>query len=302
METIESKKKQGFKYLLIVLAGLIILLYPWLSNTWNEFRNSKLISVYDAAIQEGSIDVNEELEKAREYNRNLRPKVVPDAFSAKDGQVDKEYESILNICNDGIIGSLEVPCIDIKVPIYHYSTESSLQKGLGHLLGSSLPVGGKGTHAVISGHRGLPSAELFTNLNLVKKGDSFYISILGEKMRYEVDQILTVLPDETESLAVDPKKDYVTLVTCTPYGVNTHRLLVRGHRVPLGDEDDVATRSDLTRLLIEAACFIAGIGLAILGMFIYDRIAKKREESEGEPEDDFDDEIDEEDEDEKETE
>ena len=153
-------------------------------------------------------------------------------LSVRDGQTDSTYESLLNLNGDGMMGYVEIPVIDVSIPIYHYTTDESQEKGAGHLFGSSLPVGGKSTHCILSAHRGLP---LFTDLNLVEKGDVFYLHVLGKTLAYEVDQILTVLPEQTESLGITDGDDYVTLVTCigTPYAVNTHRFLVRGHRVPM---------------------------------------------------------------------
>ena len=177
-----------------------------------------------------------------------------------------------------MMGYISIPAIDVEITIYHYTNEGTLKKGAGHLLGSSLPVGGEGTHSVISAHRGLPSAKLFSDLNLLGNGDSFYIHILDRTLKYEVDQVLVVEPDQTESLAMVAGKDYVTLVTCTPYGVNTQRLLVRGHRVP-NDEatPDAAKKRDYKKLLITLLCVIAGIALAYVITKLMDRKRKRHE-------------------------
>lgn len=250
-------------YRLIFIAGVCIMLYPTISNMWNEHLSASKISTYEADIKNNEGILEKELEIAKQYNENLLPKRVPDAFSIRDGIVDEEYEKVLNISGNGMMGYISIPTIDVEVPIYHYTNEESLKKGAGHLLGSSLPIGGKGTHSVISAHRGLPSAKLFSDLNLLGNGDSFYIHVLGKILRYEVDQVLVVDPDETESLAIDEMKDYVTLVTCTPYGVNTHRLLVRGQRVTNDKEPiEVAKKRDYKKIAITLLCIVAGVLLA----------------------------------------
>ena len=179
-------------------------------------------------------EINDALEKAREYNRELLGNVVltdpfdPDAVKKQN----EDYDNLLNIAGDGVMGSVEIPSIDVYLPIYHGTDSESLEKGAGHLENSSLPVGGKGTHSIISAHTGLPSAKMFDNLTEVKEGDVFYIHVLNRTLAYEVDQIKVVLPENVSDLLIDKNKDYVTLVTCTPYGINSHRLLVRGTRIP----------------------------------------------------------------------
>ena len=175
---------------------------------------------------------------AEKYNEQIKQESVPDAFSIRDGQTDPVYESLLNLNGDGMMGYVEVPVIGQNIPIYHYTTEDSLQKGAGHLFGSSLPVGGESTHCILSAHRGLPSASLFSDLDQLEEGDHFLIHVLNETLCYEVDKISVVKPEETSSLAVEEGKDLVTLVTCTPYGVNTHRLLVRGIRTEYVEEEE----------------------------------------------------------------
>ena len=207
---------------------------------------------------------------AEEYNEQIKQESVPDAFSIRDGKTDSTYESLLNLNGDGMMGYVEIPVIDVKVPIYHYTTEESLQKGAGHLFGSSLPVGGENTHCILSAHRGLPSAKLFTDLNLVEKGDVFYLHVLDRILAYEVDQILTVLPEETESLAIKDGADYVTLITCTPYAVNTHRILVRGHRISVENAKEIQkTEQKATGITnptgpMLALCVAVGIVIAVI--------------------------------------
>lgn len=243
------KKRKGIRpstigIILLFLAGLGILLYPTISNLYNTHRSEKLITVYNAVVQDGDVDVDAEWKKAKEYNSKLSPRSVPDAFAAKAGKRSPEYEKLLNVTGDGMMGYVDIPSIDVNLPIYHYTTTKVLKEGAGHLLGSSLPVGGKGTHSVISAHRGLPSAKMFTDLDQLKKGDTFTLTVLNQVLTYEIDQILIVLPDEMEALAIEEGEDYCTLVTCTPYGVNTHRLLVRGHRVETEDTTKITVTGD----------------------------------------------------------
>ena len=238
-------KKKTYKILIVIifLAGLSLLLYPFVANQWNNYRQKQLISDYDSIVSAedaaGEIDYAAELEKARAYNEALLPSILPDSFAiaeATEGE-DKAYMDCLNIAGDGIMGIVEIPKIDIKLPIYHTTREDVLQVAAGHLEGSSLPVGGASTHAVISAHRGLPSASLFTDLDKLEEGDHFLIHVLNETLCYEVDKISVVKPEETSGLAVEEGKDLVTLLTCTPYGVNTERLLVRGHRVEYVEQE-----------------------------------------------------------------
>jgi len=219
---------------------------------------------------------------AEKYNEQIKQESVPDAFSVRDGEKDSTYESLLNLNGDGMMGYVEIPVIDVKIPIYHYTTDESLEKGAGHLFGSSLPVGGESTHAILSAHRGLPSAKLFTDLNLVEEGDIFYLHILNQTLAYEVDQIQTVLPDQTESLAIEEGKDYVTLVTCTPYAVNTHRLLVRGHRTTVEAAKEAqksekkvsgATNPSLPMILL---CVVIGIVIAAVLVTVINSVQNKK--------------------------
>lgn len=253
--------------------------YPTISNMWNNHVFKKAVSTYEGDVNTHADDIKEEYRKAQEYNRTLSPRKVPDAFSAKDGVTDKQYEKVLNIGDNGMMGYITIPSIDVEVPIYHYTNSKCLKKGAGHLPGSSLPIGGKGTHSVLSAHRGLPSAKLFTDLNLLKKGDSFYINVLDKTLKYEVDQILVVKPSQTDSLEITPEKDYVTLVTCTPYGVNTKRLLVRGHRVPYHEKDATAlSRRNYGRILMTLLCIVAAVDIAYLFTKLMDRRRWKHDE------------------------
>lgn len=214
----------------IFLIGLAILLYPMLSNMINTMRNADRIADYENFVSEiAEADYSEYFDAADEYNQKLAGNLI--------SKGDKSYNKILNIGASGMMGYLEIPKIKVRLPIYHGVDEKVLQVGIGHIEGTSLPVGGESTHAALSGHRGLPSATLLTNLNRLDLGDEFYIYILDKILAYRVDNIQVVLPSEMDSLAIEDGKDYVTLVTCTPYGINSHRLLVRGERTEYNATD-----------------------------------------------------------------
>lgn len=277
----KNKKKNYIGLGLLFLIGLSILLYPMVSDAWNRYRDSLLISNYSSSVSsdDNSEKIDSMWKAAQEYNEQIKQESVPDAFSVRDGQTDSTYESLLNLNGDGMMGYVEIPVIDVSIPIYHYTTDESLEKGAGHLFGSSLPVGGKSTHCILSAHRGLPSAKLFTDLNLVEEGDVFYLHVLGKTLAYEVNQILTVLPEQTESLGITDGDDYVTLVTCTPYAVNTHRLLVRGIRTKYVEEE--VTKNDETipqkLAVVDPKRVLAGgaAALVILILLIYLIVRRK---------------------------
>ena len=213
---------------IVLILGVMILLYPTISDYWNSFHQSRAIASYLDEIEKiDPVDYEREWARAEQYNKDLRKK--PNRFRL-DEQEYAEYESLLNLTGSGIMGYIEIPKINCSLPIYHGTDEAVLQIAVGHIEGSSLPTGGPGTHTVLSGHRGLPSARLFTDLDQVEEEDLFVIRVLDRVMTYMVDQVLIVLPEEMDGLAIDPNEDYCTLVTCTPYGINSHRLLVRGRR------------------------------------------------------------------------
>ncbi len=223
--------------ILILVAGLSLLIYPSFSNYWNSFTQSKVIVDYTKQIE----DLDEEkydriLQEAYAYNEELLGRRNP--FLLSDEQRE-EYNELLDITGIGIMGYIEIPSISVTIPIYHGTSDAVLQIAVGHLDWTSLPVGGESTHSVLSGHRGLPSAKLFTDLDKVIVGDVFILRILDEVLTYEVDQILIVEPHETDALLIEEGKDYCTLVTCTPYGINTHRILLRGHRIENAEEAKV---------------------------------------------------------------
>ena len=270
------KKKAGNLVICIIfLAGLSLLLYPFVANQWNNYRQKQLISGYEQAVSEKEaaegIDYDAERKKAEEYNEALLPCVLPDSFAlAESSGVDPVYMNTLNIAGDEMMGSVEIPKINIKIPIYHTTEEEVLNKGAGHLEGSSLPVGGANTHAVISAHRGLPSASLFTDLDQLKEGDHFLIHVLNETLCYEVDKISVVKPEDTSALAVEDGQDLVTLLTCTPYGVNTERLLVRGHRVPYVEEEVKEEKTVLSGSSLHTNYLLwVFVGLFVTALFIF---------------------------------
>lgn len=259
---------------IIFLAGLSLLLYPFVANQWNNHRQKQLISSYEQSVSDKDaaheIDYDAELQKAKAYNEALLPSILPDSFAvAEASEEDKTYMDALNIAGDEVMGIVEIPKINIKLPIYHTTDEEVLKQAAGHLEGSSLPVGGESTHAVISAHRGLPSASLFTDLDQLKKGDHFLIHVLNETLCYEVDKISVVKPEETSSLAVEEGQDLVTLLTCTPYGVNTERLLVRGHRVPYVEQEVADEKTPLSGISLHTNYLLwVIIGLTITAIFI----------------------------------
>ena len=270
------KKKAGNLVICIIfLAGLSLLLYPFVANQWNNYRQKQLISGYEQVVSEKEaaegIDYDAERKKAEDYNEALLPCVLPDSFAlAESSGVDPVYMNTLNIAGDEMMGSVEIPKINIKIPIYHTTEEEVLNKGAGHLEGSSLPVGGANTHAVISAHRGLTSASLFTDLDQMKVGDHFLIHVLNETLCYEVDKISVVKPEDTSALAVEDGQDLVTLLTCTPYGVNTERLLVRGHRVPYVEEEVKEEKTVLSGSSLHTNYLLwVFVGLSVTALFIF---------------------------------
>ncbi|MBQ7469567.1 MAG: class C sortase [Pseudobutyrivibrio sp.] len=275
----------------LMLAGLSLLVYPLVANTWNNHVQATLVNDYEAtveaAIQEGTLDVQAELDKATVYNEELLPSILPDSFAeAEANGVDTNYMSILNVNDDGIMGYIQIPSINVKLPIFHTTNDDVLQIGVGHLEGSSLPIGGPDTHSVLSAHRGLPSATLFTDLDKVEVGEDFFIIIMDEYYAYEVDRIDVVEPDDTSLLAVQPGEDLCTLITCTPYGVNTERLMVTGHRVEYTPAllEDAKTPtfgavSLHTNYLLWVIVGLAIVGAFILLLYLYDRKRTKKEQA-----------------------
>ena len=244
-----KKKLINFVFLLLFLTGFAILTYPTIADQWNTFRQSRLISDYQEVVsQMEEEDFEEVWAAARGYNQTFEQNsILSDAFGIDEAEhiEDTEYWKVLNVAGDGGMGYLTIPKINIRLAIYHGTSEEVLQTGVGHLNGTRLPVGGESNHTVLSAHRGLPSAKLFTDIDQLEPGDLFYLHILNEDLAYEVDRILPMVDKDDydaleEALKIEEGKDQVTLFTCTPYGVNSHRLLVRGHRVPYNGELDTA--------------------------------------------------------------
>ncbi len=258
----------------VLIAGLVLLLYPTFSDWWNSFHQSRAIASYVRTT--ASMDEKEYekmLQEAEAYNAALLSK--PNRFVMTEEE-EKEYASILDVTGTGIMGYVEIPSIGVSLPVYHGIEESVLQVAIGHIAGTSLPVGGTGTHCAISGHRGLPSAKLFTDIDQLSNGDTFLLQILGRTLTYEVDQIRTVLPQEMDDLKIDPEGDYCTLITCTPYGINTHRLLVRGKRIP-NLSRDVNVIADAIRIdPIIAASAAAAPFLLLLIIVVSVRKSRKK--------------------------
>lgn len=271
--------------LLVLVVAFAVLLYPTVSSYVNEKNGSKVVSNYDAeSVRLSNAEKEKMLEDARAYNKEMLSNIdLIDPFSQGEKSLDARYESLLNIDGSGMMGYIRIPKIKVEIPIYHGTSESVLQAGVGHFWGTSLPVGGESTHTVLTGHRGLPTKTLFTNMDKLVKGDVFYIKVLDETLAYKVDQILTVLPEETEALSIVPGQDYATLVTCTPYAINTHRLLVRGHRIPYEEavkiEKNTSTGIELsftTKVLIVTLGIIF-IGLIIAMLYsLYDKRRRKK--------------------------
>lgn len=214
---------------LLLVMGLSLLLYPTVSDYYNSFHASRAIVSYTQQVSDLADDAYQTIfAEADRYNESLAQAMNPWQF-AKDHP--DEYLQALHVSADGIMGYIDIPVIDVYLPVYHTTGEGVLQVGVGHIEGTSLPVGGKGTHTVLSGHRGLPSARLFTDLDKLVEGDTFILHILDETLTYQVDQILIVEPEDVSALEIQPNQDLCTLVTCTPYGINSHRILVRGHRI-----------------------------------------------------------------------
>lgn len=267
---------------LLFIAGLGLLTYPLISNQWNNYRQNLLMSSYESTVKDkqksNEIDYELEWKNAHDFNNGLLPSILPDSFAIGDakGAKDEFYMSCLNIAGDSTMGIIEIPKIDVRLPILHTTTEEVLERSAGHLEGSSLPVGGENTHAVISAHRGLPSATLFTNLDKLEIGDNFLLHILDDTLQYEVDQIETVEPENTDLLMVERGQDLVTLLTCTPYGVNSHRLLVRGHRVPYNPKTmEKEAKNSVGSLRTNYALWVV-VGLVITAAFIAFMIYRER--------------------------
>ncbi|MGL6199066.1 MAG: class C sortase [Lachnospiraceae bacterium] len=233
-------KRKGINLLilLLVLAGILSLAYPYIRFWFADRSQSYVIQKYDKSWEELTAEqIEAEWERAQAYNQALSSTAIYDPFGSEYAGMDREYLSLLNLNGDGVMGSINMPKIKVELPIFHGTEATTLENGVGHIEGSALPVGGEGTHAVLTGHTGLNTAKLFTDLTQLAIGDEFYIQVLDQMLAYRVDQILVVEPTDMEAILPVVGKDYVTLVTCTPYGVNSHRLLVRGERMDYTPEE-----------------------------------------------------------------
>ena len=260
-----QKKRYTVLLIAVFLIGLSLLLYPTVSDTWNSFHQTRAIMSYAEALEDiDSEQYDRMLERAYDYNAVLAE--TGTKFTLTDEEI-AEYESILDLASNGLIGYIEIPKIGVQLSISHGTSEAVLQVAVGHMEGTSLPVGGTSTHAVLTGHRGLPSARLFTDLDKLSTGDTFMIRVLNEVLTYEVDQILIVEPTDLSALQIEEGEDYCTLVTCTPYGINTHRLLVRGHRVSTVDQLRVIVTADAIQVdKVLVAVVIAVPILLVMGI------------------------------------
>lgn len=284
-KTTEKKKKFSISTLIVVLiliAGICVMLYPTFSDWYNSLHQSRAIADYNEAVDTNSDEQNEELwQQAKEYNAKLAQRGIDLSLGSKDDTdpEKEEYLKTLDVSGTGIMGYISIPSVHIRLPIYHDTSEGVLQVAVGHLAGTSLPVGGKSTHSVLTGHTGLPSAKLFTDIDQLKEGDTFQIIVLDHTLTYEVDDIRTVLPDQVDSLQIEEGKDLVTLITCTPYGINTHRLLVTGHRIPTPKTEKPSAnwkRDALITRLLQALPFIIIIIAAGIATVVVVRKRKKK--------------------------
>ena len=273
-------KKHGMTILLILILiiGLSLLLYPTVSDYWNSRVQSQVIVDYNQQLSDMNEDKYEEFwQEALTYNASLLSRTNPYILTEEQAA---QYEDLLDVAGTGVMAFVSIPNLDIELPVYHSTREEVLQVAIGHIEWSSLPVGGESSHCVISGHRGLPSAKLFTDIDEMELGDVFMLHTMGETLTYQVDQILIVEPHETEALMVEEGKDLCTLVTCTPYGVNTHRLLVRGHRVETPEEvrvlrvtaDAVLIKPEIVAPIVAAPILI----LLFLGVLLTPKRGKKK--------------------------
>ena len=269
--------------IIVLLIAFSVLLYPTVSNYLYEKNGARVISSYDEnAVRLSESEKQAMLEAARQYNRELLGNIeLLDPFSPLKKEVDARYQSLLNTNEAGMMGYIRIPKIDVELPIYHGTEERILQSGVGHFEGTSLPVGGESSHTVLTGHRGLPSKLLFTDLDQMKEGDIFYLKILGETFADKIAQMLTVLPENTKALTIEPGKDYATLVTCTPYAVNTHRLLVRGSRIPYEEAVRQVPDEKITPTLpFQVKVLLAAIGVLVLIFIVYQLWKKTRRRKE----------------------
>lgn len=271
-KVIKKSKLQMIGLLALFFIGIGLLAYPSFSDYWNNFHQSRVIMNYANRVSNMNKDEYKRLiEEANQYNNELKKTGIK--WNMTDAE-KASYKKYLDFESSGVMGYITIPKINVELPIFHGTSDAILQTSIGHIAGSSLPVGGLGTHTILSGHRGLPSARLFTNLDQLVEGDTFTLTVLNETYTYEVDQIRIVEPTDLSSLQLEPDKDYCTLVTCTPYGVNTHRLLVRGHRVENVNGNAELTADAIQIRPIYITPFV--IILLLFGLFLWSKLRRKR--------------------------
>ena len=282
----KQKKRNGTNLLLalVFLAGLSLLLYPTLSNYLNNHLQSGVVSGYQEYVQNTNTEEHlRMIQQARQYNHDLFLRSPVFSLSEEHKQL---YNSLLNLSGNGMMGYLEIPCIDVTLPVYHGVEEQVLQQAVGHIEWTSLPVGGENTHCVVSGHRGLPTADLLTHIDRMRLGDRFYLHVLGQTLEYQVDAINVVLPSDTSLLNIEAGRDYVTLLTCTPYGINSHRLLVRGRRIIDGKPTGTVILTDeiepVSLVYVLPVALVMLVVLSLAGMGITS-LAKKNKSHKEKP-------------------
>lgn len=282
------RKISTILFALLFLIGFGIMAYPTIADQWNTYRQSRLITEYDEVVSKMEPeDFTRQWEAARNFNQTMtQNNLYSDVFGeSREDPKDSEYWKVLNIAGDGVMGYLTIPKINIKLAVYHGTADDVLQTGIGHLNGTKLPIGGEGTHSILAAHRGLPSAKLFTDIDQLEKKDRFYLHVLDEDLAYEIDQILPMVDKDDRdtlegALQIEEGEDLVTLFTCTPYGVNSHRLLVRGHRVPYDGELESTPVESMVQAIQNyyMLYLLAGLGMTILGILAVSRIMRKRRE------------------------
>lgn len=278
-QPVERKGRRGrFLYwlftILFVIAGAGVLFYPTISDQWNLMRDKQLENHYIESVQNTDPEEFAKIyEVAEAYNNQHTFNTISNVFEETGEYViSHPYDTMLDPMGNGVMGFLSIPKIKLEIPILHGTGEAALEQGAGHIEGTSLPIGGPGTHAVLAAHRGLPSAMLFTDLDQMREGDRFFLTVLDQKLAYQVDQIKTVLPSETDDLAIAEGEDYVTLLTCTPYGVNTHRLLVRGRRIPYSEADQLEEKGKakiVNNHSLPTRALLLGLGVLLLLILLF---------------------------------
>ena len=292
----KNKKSSVLIYIisfLLVIAGLCVFSYPVISNKLADINHTQAINTYDESIKaKTEEELDAEMQKAIIYNENLAGDPVHDPFVPGSGYaLPDNYTDVLNTAGDGVMGYIEIPKISVKLPIYHGTSDEVLEKGVGHIESTALPIGGEGNHPVLTGHTGLPTAELFTRLTELKAGDEFYIHVLNEVLAYKVCEINVILPTDLDKLSAEEGRDLVTLVTCTPYGVNSHRLLVKGERTEYNPEKEASTKDSGGGFFAKYKYYVIGIAISFpililigIATYLYNKKRSKKDKNNDEKE------------------